>query len=100
MDSLFTYYSNRNYKFCQLAGCFLAIFFYGNEYLSHTKLRGIVTLCGSTRFKEEYETVNRILELNDWIVLTVASYYHSEKDASLRKWIERNKVKLDKLHLA
>jgi hypothetical protein len=63
-------------------------------------LRGIVTLCGSTRFKEEYETVNRILELNDWIVLTVASYYHSEKDASLRKWIERNKVKLDKLHLA
>lgn len=62
-------------------------------------LKGIITLCGSTKFKREYETVNRILELNDWVVLTVASYYHKERDLSLRKWIERNKKKLDKLHL-
>ena len=43
--------------------------------------------------------MNRILELNDWIVLTVASYYHCEEDDSLRKWIEQNKEQLDKLHL-
>ncbi|MHB1909223.1 MAG: hypothetical protein ACYCQJ_10205 [Nitrososphaerales archaeon] len=63
-------------------------------------MRGIITICGSTRFKKEYEEVNRVLELNDWIVLTVASYYHSEKDHALRKWIERNKKQLDNLHLA
>ena len=62
-------------------------------------MRGIIALCGSTRFKKEFEEVNRILELNDWIVLTVASYYHSETDESLRGWIERNKEQLDKLHL-
>lgn len=62
-------------------------------------MRGIITICGSTRFKKEFEEVNRVLELNDWVVLTVASYYHSEKDSSLRKWIEQNKEQLDKLHL-
>jgi hypothetical protein len=62
-------------------------------------LRGIITLCGSTKFRKEFEEVNRILELNDWVVLTVASYYHSEKNVFLRKWIERNKKQLDRLHL-
>jgi uncharacterized protein YkuJ len=62
-------------------------------------MRGIITLCGSTRFKEEFEEVNRTLELNDWVVLTVASYYHSENNRSLRTWIEHNKRQLDKLHL-
>jgi electron transfer flavoprotein alpha/beta subunit len=65
-----------------------------------TELKGIVTLCGSTRFRKEFEEVNRVLELNDWVVLTVASYYHSEKSPPLRKWIERNKKQLDKLHLS
>jgi hypothetical protein len=62
-------------------------------------MRGLITLCGSTKFKEEFEEVNRVLELNDWIVLTVASYYHSEKDGGLRNWIEQNKKQLDALHL-
>jgi uncharacterized protein YkuJ len=64
-----------------------------------SNLKGLVTICGSTRFKKEFEEVNRVLELNDWVVLTVASYYHSEEDTALRKWIERNKEQLDKLHL-
>ena len=63
-------------------------------------LKGIITLCGSTRFKKEYEIVNRELELSDWAVFTVASYYHKEKSPELRKWILRNKRKLDALHLA
>lgn len=63
-------------------------------------MNGVVTLCGSTRFKDEYEEVNRVLELNDWVVLTVASYYHKEKDRSLRRWILKYKKKLDRLHLA
>jgi hypothetical protein len=63
-------------------------------------LKGIITICGSTRFKNEYELVNRILELHEWAVFSVASYYHEEKDPKLRKWILENKTKLDKLHLA
>ncbi|MDA4111975.1 MAG: hypothetical protein OK439_05510 [Thaumarchaeota archaeon] len=63
-------------------------------------MKGIITLCGSTRFKKQYEMLNRILELNDWAVFTVASFYHKEKDAKLRNWILKNKIKLDKLHLA
>ena len=46
-------------------------------------MRGVISLCGSTRFKKEYEYVNRILELNYWVVLNVASYYHCERNASL-----------------
>jgi hypothetical protein len=41
-----------------------------------------------------------VLELSDWCVFTVASFYHSEKDLKLRSWIRRNKRQLDKLHLA
>jgi hypothetical protein len=63
-------------------------------------LKGIVTICGSTRFKEQYEEVNRILELNDWAVLTVASYFHKEQDSKLRSWIKKNKRQLDRLHLS
>jgi len=63
-------------------------------------LKGIITLCGSTRFKKEYEQLNRELELNDWAVFTVASYYHKEKNSKLRKWILKNKRRLDSLHLA
>ncbi len=63
-------------------------------------MKGIITICGSTRFKRQFEEVNRVLELNDWVVLTVASYYHSEKNNDLRRWIEKNKKKLDRLHLA
>jgi len=62
-------------------------------------LKGIITICGSTRFKKEYERVNRVLELNDWVVLTVASYYHRERNRSIRSWIEKNKKQLDRLHL-
>jgi len=63
-------------------------------------MKGIITLCGSTRFKREYEIVNRELELSDWAVFTVACYYHQEKSPELREWILRNKRKLDSLHLA
>lgn len=59
-----------------------------------------MTLCGSTRFQKEYEKVNRELELYDWAVFSVASYYHNEKNPELRKWILRNKSSLDSLHLA
>lgn len=71
-----------------------------NKWTKARILKGILTICGSTRFKKEFEEVNRVLELNDWVVLTVASYYHSEKDRALRKWIEQNKKQLDDLHLA
>lgn len=63
------------------------------------EMKGIITLCGSTKFRKQYEIVNRVLELNDWAVLTVASYYHCERSPKIRNWIRDNKKKLDRLHI-
>ena len=61
-------------------------------------MRGIVTLCGSTRFKEQFEEVNRRLTWSGWVVLSVGSFHHSEKDHSVADQIIKRKVKLDVLH--
>lgn len=44
-------------------------------------LRGvpIVCLCGSTKFKEEYETWNHNLTMKGCIVLSVGSFIHADK---------------------
>ena len=55
----------------------------------------IVCLCGSTRFKEEFERVERELTLAGCIVLTVGLFGHREPDFD---W-ERHKEALDELHL-
>lgn len=38
---------------------------------------GIVTLCGSTKFFQEYMEATRILTFQNWIVLACGSYGHS-----------------------
>ena len=54
----------------------------------------IICLCGSTRFKKEFEEVNRILTLNGVIVLSVGVYGHSGD-----QFEEIQKEMLDELHL-
>ena len=59
--------------------------------------RGIVTLCGSVRFKDEFVQANRELTLAGWIVLAPGVFEHDwlhkpENNAELRK------DGLDKLH--
>ena len=54
----------------------------------------VVTLCGSTRFKEQFIEANRKLSLQGKIVLSVGQFTHADS-LSLS---EEQKKKLDELH--
>ena len=56
--------------------------------------RKIITLCGSTRFKEEFEQANKLLTYAGYIVLTVGCFNHADE---LNLTVEV-KEKLDDLH--
>jgi hypothetical protein len=60
--------------------------------------REIVTLCGSTRFKEAFEAAERDLGLQGMIVLTVACFGH-RGDLSPEQMDGEAKARLDELHL-
>lgn len=53
----------------------------------------IVCLCGSTRFKEQFEKVNAQLTMSGRIVLSVGCFVHSEAPIA-----DEQKTKLDELH--
>lgn len=55
----------------------------------------IVTLCGSTKFKEEFLQVQKELTLKGEIVLTVGLFGHS---GDTEAFIDNNKSLLDDLH--
>ena len=61
-------------------------------------MRGIITLCGSTKYKQYFEDANRELTMAEWIVLTVGSFHHSEEHEPTKIKIQHFKDKLDKLH--
>lgn len=54
----------------------------------------IVCLCGSTKFKKEYEEANLDLTLKGWIVLSVGGFSH----ADLIEFTNEQKAFLDALH--
>ncbi|WP_324729451.1 hypothetical protein VO178_02445 [Lysinibacillus fusiformis] len=54
----------------------------------------IITLCGSTKFKEDFELINRNLTLEGNIVLSVGVFEHSNKESITTE----QKAKLDDLH--
>jgi len=60
-------------------------------------MKGIITLCGSTKFKEQFEEVQKELTLADYIVLTVGCYYHTFPK-ELEEIVEKHKEQLDRLH--
>ncbi len=62
-------------------------------------MKGIICLCGSTRFKPEFEKANRLLTMSDWIVLSVGSFHHSEDNSMIQAEIVSRKRQLDLLHL-
>jgi len=62
-------------------------------------MRGIICLCGSTKFKQEFEKANRLLTMSDWIVLSVGSFHHSEDNSKIKSEIVKRKRQLDLLHL-
>ncbi len=55
----------------------------------------VVTLCGSTRFKEEFVQVQKKLTLQGNIVISVGLFGHSGDD---EVWTEGTKEMLDDMH--
>ena len=55
----------------------------------------VITLCGSTRFKEEYLEVQKRLTLEGNIVISVGLFGHSGDD---EVWTEGTKAILDDMH--
>lgn len=55
----------------------------------------IITLCGSTRFKDEFLDAQKELTLEGHIVISVRCFGHADKDPR----IEASKDMLDKMHL-
>lgn len=61
-------------------------------------MKGIITICGSTKFKREYEEVAKELTIADYAVLSVGAFLHS--DTELKDRITNEvKSQLDRLHL-
>ena len=55
----------------------------------------IITLCCSTRFKDEFLRVQKELTLKGWIVISVGLFGHSGDD---EVWTEGTKEMLDDMH--
>ena len=55
----------------------------------------IITLCGSTKFKDEFFRVQKELTLKGWIVVSVGLFGHSGDD---EVWSEGTKEMLDDMH--
>lgn len=57
----------------------------------------IITLCGSTRFKEQFEEIQRKLTLDGFLVISVGLFSHSEENS--HEWLDNEKKQmLDDLH--
>ena len=55
----------------------------------------VITLCGSTRFKDEFLTTQKRLTLEGNIVISVGLFGHSGDD---EVWTEGTKAMLDDMH--
>ncbi|MBQ9721903.1 MAG: hypothetical protein IJV84_00065 [Bacteroidales bacterium] len=56
----------------------------------------VITLCGSTKFKEQYLEAQKRLTLEGKIVISVGLFGHSGDD---EVWTEGTKAMLDDMHL-
>ena len=56
----------------------------------------VITLCGSTRFKDEFMEAQKRLTLDGNIVISVGLFGHSGDN---EVWIEETKEMLDDMHL-
>lgn len=65
-----------------------------NKNTDRQEFLEVVALCGSTKFKEEFEKVNRALTLEGKIIISVGVFSHSEELLLTRI----QKGILDKIH--
>lgn len=63
--------------------------------MSATKKYKVVTLCGSTRFKDAFMEVQKALTLKGYIVISVGLFGHSGDN---EVWTEGTKEMLDDMH--
>lgn len=68
---------------------------YISKYDDHTY--PIITLCGSTKFKKEFEEMVKHFTLEGWIVLSVGCFGHAGDN---EVWSEGTKKMLDDMHKA
>lgn len=61
-------------------------------------MKGIVTLCGSTKFKEFYNYCSYHFTLNDYAILSVGAFMHSDNDPEIKHEIYNHKKLIDRLH--
>lgn len=54
----------------------------------------VITLCGSTRFRREFEEINKLLTLEGYVVISVGCFGHSGDTIT-----EEQKELLDDIHL-
>lgn len=54
----------------------------------------VITLCGSTRFRREFEEINKLLTLEGYVVISVGCFGHSGDTIT-----EEQKEVLDDIHL-
>lgn len=59
--------------------------------------KGIITLCGSTRFYKLFDEMNYLFTINDFIVLSIGCHSNSDYCLGLNQ-IEKAKDMLDRLH--
>ena len=57
----------------------------------------VITLCGSTRFKEQFIEMQKKLTLDGNIVISVGAFGHCGDN---EVWAEGRKAMLDRMHLA
>ena len=57
----------------------------------------VITLCGSTRFKEQFVEVQKRLTLEGNIVISVGAFGHCGDN---EVWTDGKKAMLDRMHLA
>ncbi len=60
--------------------------------------RKIITLCGSTRFREQFNDASFWLTMHGHVVLSPGVFLHSEDDPAIRDIILARKAELDELH--
>lgn len=60
--------------------------------------RKIITLCGSTRFIEQFNDANFWLTIHGHVVLSLGTFLHPDDDHAIRDIVMARKAQLDELH--
>lgn len=59
----------------------------------------VVTLCGSTKFKDDFERVYRELSFKGYLVFTVACFSHADKPYDSGVMTQELKAEMDACHM-